>query len=158
MARKNKLPLVLVGSAMIVGLAITAAFLSGKKSPLYAAGTIKISKDLEAAAKGMRTLYLVALPSDGGRMPLGAARFHVGEDATGQFINFVLTPETMTMMPGAMRGVDDGSAMPEKFTIKARLDADGAGGMDQQGDLIGVIRDVTLGSRELSITIDQAVR
>lgn len=170
MAKKSKLPLILGGALVVIVIAVGGAFMVGQKSPLYAAGTIRITKELEPAAKGMRTLYIVALPADGGRMPLGAARFTVKDDAQGDFVRFALTPETMTMMPGAMRRAmgesatgndangNDTSGMPGKFTVKARLDADGAGGMDQPGDLVGVATDVTLGSREVAITIDQAVR
>lgn len=154
MKKKSKLPLILIvtGAVGIVTLAISAAFMTGEKAPLYASGTVEITPELEASARGFKTLYLVALPSGGGRMPLGAARFNVAEDAKGRFLEFTLTPQTMQMMPGAA-----GSGMPETFKVKARLDADGAGGMDQPGDLVGEIPEVRLGSKDLKITINRAV-
>jgi len=152
MSKKSKLPLILGGALLVIGLAISAAFMTGQQSPLFASGTVSITPDLEASAKGIRTLYIVALPADGGRMPLGAARFSLNDDAKGKFIDFVLTPETMQLMPGA-RG-----AMPQTFTIKARLDTDGAGGMDQPGDLTGLSEAVGLGSRDVRITIASAVK
>ena len=152
MSKKSKLPLILGGALLVIGLAISAAFMTGQQSPLFASGTVSITPDLEASAKGIRTLYIVALPADGGRMPLGAARFNLNDDAKGKFIDFVLTPETMQLMPGAQ------GAMPQTFTIKARLDTDGAGGMDQSGDLTGVSEAIALGSRDVSITIASAIK
>lgn len=153
MTKKSKIPFLLVGAVAVILLAISAAFMTGQRSPLYASGSISIAPDLEASARGFRTLYIVALPAGGARMPLGAARFSVSADAQGKFQDFVLTPETMTMMPGAAA-----SGMPEAFTIKARLDSDGAGGMDQPGDLTGETTDVRLGSKDIHVTISRAVK
>ena len=151
---KKKSPLIWIapGAALVLAAALYMAVVTGQKSPLYAAGSIELSSELEPAAKGMRTLYIVALPpaESGMRMPLGAARFNVSGDATGRFLNFSLTPETMQMMPGA-----SGGTMPAKFRRKARLDADGAGGMDQPGDLVGEVSQVASGSRDVVITINR---
>ncbi len=45
--------------------------------------------------------------------------------------------------------------MPPQFRLKARLDADGAGGMDQPGDLVGEVSQVASGSRDVVITINR---
>ena len=157
MPKKSKLPFIVAGAVAVVALAISAAFMTGQQSPLYASGSVSIAPELIASAKGIRTLYVVALPGNGARMPLGAARFNVAADALshpqGKILDFVLTPETMTMMPGALAG-----GMPESFTIKARLDTDGNGGMDQPGDLTGEATEVHLGSNGVAITINSAVR
>lgn len=154
MSKKSKMPWIITGAVTVVAIAVATAFITGQQSPLFASGTISISPELEASAKGIRTLYVVALPDDGGRMPLGAARFNVPEDARGQFTNFVLTPETMQMMPGS----GGQGSLPTTFKIKARLDTDGSGGMDQPGDLVGETTGIRLGSREVSITINSAVK
>jgi cytochrome c-type biogenesis protein CcmH len=153
MSKRSKLPLILAGALIVLGLAISAAFMTGQQSPLFASGTVSIAPDLEASAKGIQTLYIVALPADGGRMPLGAARFHVSADPRGTFLNFALTPETMQLMPGSSQ-----SGMPQSFNIKARLDTDGSGGMDQPGDLTGEATGIRLGSRDVHITIASAVK
>ncbi len=152
MGKKSKLPLILGGAFLVLVLAISAAFMTGQQSPLFASGSVSIAPELEASAKGIHTLYIVALPVDGGRMPLGAARFNINNDAKGKLLDFVLTPETMQLMPGA------NGRMPERFAIKARLDTDGAGGTDQPGDLTGIADAVDIGSREVRITISSAVK
>ena len=153
MPKKSKMPFVVAGAVAVLLMAISAAFMTGTRSPLYASGSVTIAPDLEASARGIRTLYVVALPAGGGRMPLGAARFSISADPQGKFHDFILTPETMTMMPGAAA-----SGMPETFTIKARLDSDGAGGMDQPGDLTGEATEVHLGSKAINVTINRAVK
>lgn len=149
--KTSYLPWIVLGAILIIALALLTAIRTGQKSPLYASGTVEISPDLVPAAKGMRTLYIVALPpaESGMRMPLGAARYNVSEDASGKFLSFTLTPETMQLMPGA------GGMMPGEFRLKARLDADGAGGMDQPGDLTGEVATVKNGSEGITITINR---
>ncbi|MEY4630975.1 MAG: hypothetical protein RIQ81_1095 [Pseudomonadota bacterium] len=149
--KKSYLPWIILSGVIVVALAIFTAVQTGQKSPLYASGTVEITPELVSAAKGMRTLYLVALPpaESGMRMPFGAARFNVNEDASGKFLNFTLTPEIMQLMPGA------GGVMPDEFRLKARLDADGAGGADQPGDLVGEVSTVKLGTEGILITINR---
>jgi hypothetical protein len=142
----------MAGFLGVLSIAIYMAVITGQKSPLYASGIVEISPELVPAAKGMRTLFLVALPpaESGMRMPIGAARFSVSQDASGRFVHFALTPETMQVMPGSASG-----GMPAQFRLKARLDADGTAGMDQPGDLVGELESVTTGSRNLVITINR---
>jgi hypothetical protein len=45
--------------------------------------------------------------------------------------------------------------LPEKIRIKARLDRDGIGGQDQNGDLTGELSDVAIGSKDIILQINK---
>lgn len=140
-----------VGIAIIIGIAVAVAFQTGEKSPVYVAGKIRLADNLAGNAAGMNTLYLVLYDANTGRpMPYGAVRENVAENPQGEFFQFVITQEKLQVM-------SPNSRVPHHFRIKARLDRDGLGGVDQPGDLVGEIDSVAYGSANVEITIAKLV-
>jgi len=152
MLRKNRSLLITGAVVFVLGIAMYAALQFGEKSPLIAAGSVELAPDLNEQAKGISTLFLIVRDADSpAPMPIGAARKTISTGAEGVFYDFVLTKEFLQLMiPEAN--------LPAKLTIKARLDADGAGGMDTPGDLVGEVTGVSLGSSGVRIRIDRAVQ
>lgn len=140
-----------VFSALVLFLGIRTAMQTGEKSPILAKGSVTISPELAAKATGIRTLFIVIHDMDSPMpMPFGAVKFTFDEDVKpGKFYDFVLTKERMQIMGGGMGG---GGGPPARMRLKARLDRDGMGGMDQPGDLSGEIQPVALGD-EVEIAI-----
>lgn len=134
---------------VIVAVAIFTAMKMGEQSPVYLAGRVRLSENLKEKAKGIRTLYLVIYDTESQMpMPFGAMKENLSSDAAGSFHEFLMTKERIQLMNPR------GQHVPKFFRVKARLDLDGAAGMDQPGDLTGSLAKVAFGSEELTIVID----
>lgn len=136
------------GIVILIGAILTAGQM-GETSHAFARGSVIISDELAASAKGVRTLFIIASGPDR-PMPLGAFRKTLGADAAGEFYEFVLTKDNMQRMMGE-------EAWPETFKLKARLDVDGGAGPDQPGDLVGEVYPVKLGDEGVTIKIGRLV-
>ncbi len=132
--------------ALLCGFAITNF---QAKPMIYAKGRISLAPALQDRASGIRTLFITIFPAEQEKgMPYGASRYHLREDAAGNFIEFVLSPTNFKVMNEAL-------TPPEKIRIKARLDITGQAGADHEGDLVGFAFG-KLGE-DIAITIDQVV-
>ena len=137
----------LIGSAALtiaIIAAIFTAIYTGEKSKIIVAGKIKIAHHLQAKAQRIQTLFIVLRDAQSKQpMPYGAY-----VDRTGNY-NFLLTQDNIQLMGAVVE--------PTSLNIKARLDADGKAGIDQQGDLVGELKNVAVGTTDVLITIDQEV-
>lgn len=139
------------GIVVIMALAFYLALDMGQKSPIYAAGRIELDPALARDAQGIATLYIIVNdPASPMPMPLGAVKERLEGDFSGS-IPFFLTKEKMIMM-------NPDAPMPQVLRLKARLDMDGLAGMDQPGDLVGIIEGVNLGASDLTIRIDRRIQ
>lgn len=137
---------------LVVG-AITIAGRMGNTSHAYARGTVVLPPDLVEAARGVKTLFVTAL-GDERPMPLGALKHSLdGDPKEGLVYEFVLTPDNVMTMGGAMGGGE----WPQTFRLKARLDKDGAGGPDSAGDVIGEVRNVHKGQSGVEVRLSSVV-
>ncbi len=135
---------------VVIVVAIVSAGKMGETNHAYAKGKVVLTDDLKTAAKGVHTLFIIALGPDR-PMPLGALRTTLSKDASGDVYDFVMTKDNMMMM-----GMGGGE-FPETFRLKARLDVDGGAGPDQPGDLVGEIASVQRGQDGLEIKIDRLI-
>ena len=119
-------------------------------------GTIAISPDLEDFSTGISTLFITLFDaSSASPMPWGAQRVALNKDKkSGKFYEFILTEDNLRRM-GAAGGSD---TPPSRFRIKARLDLNGQGGMDQPGDMTGEVRDVAYGSQDIHVLIHKRIQ
>jgi hypothetical protein len=139
-------------SAVLLALVASAIALNnfGEKSPLIASGSVRIEPSLEEQAVGLRTLFITVFDQDSPRpMPFGAMKEKLRSDfRPEESFEFLITRERLQIM-------NPNAAFPVNLRIKARLDIDGFGGMDQPGDITGEISGVALGSKEVQIILNQ---
>lgn len=137
--------------AVVIVFAFVTALDMGERSPIYAGGQIELSPDLARDAQGINTLFIIVNdPASPMPMPLGAVKERLDSDFTGSF-SFTLTKEKMIMM-------NPDAPMPKVLRLKARLDKDGVAGVDQPGDLVGIIDSVNLGDSNVLIRIDRRIQ
>jgi len=131
---------------LVCGLAIAAI-------PHHVAqGELTLAPQLTAQAKGIHTLFIsVYDPKSQMPMPVAAVKVDLSQDAKGSFYHFDLTPQTMMLMVSA-------SELPSVVNLKAKLDRDGSAGPDAPGDLVGWVKNVKVGAKNVKLTIDKAVR
>ncbi|HYX39584.1 MAG TPA: hypothetical protein VE954_41325 [Oligoflexus sp.] len=92
-----------------------------------------------AAAAGIRTLYISVFDSESKMpRPYGSIQVKLQADAKGSIYKGDLTLDNIQVM-------GDKASVPKKLRLKARLDKNGAGGMDQPGDVVGSVDDVNVG-------------
>lgn len=114
----------------------------------FATGSLELDKSLVSQAKGIRTLFLVIYDLDSGRpMPYGAQKVTLKADAKGKFYDFKLDSGSVRQMMPA--------PMPKRMRIKARLDRDGSAGMDRPGDIVGELKPVKVGAKNVRIVLSQ---
>lgn len=147
----------LVGGLVILVIVIMAVFTAlqtGEKSPAFATGRVVLDSALAEKAVGMRTLFIVIQDADSPMpMPYGAIKETLSADPqAGPVKDFLITKERIQVMGGGMD-----RPLPKNMRLKARLDLDGLAGMDQSGDLTGVVEGVPFGSENVEIVINQAV-
>jgi len=136
-------------AVVVMGLVI--ALQTGEKSLAFARGTVMLSDDLNSEAGNAQTLFLILRDPDSQiPMPYGAAKFRVNPGQGGKLLDFVLTKEVVQVMSPNL-------PVPQRLNIKARLDQDGAGGMDQSGDLVGETVNIPLGSGNVEIVINKKI-
>lgn len=124
----------------------------GQKSPAAAPQGASVSGrvDLAAALKSKvspdDTVFIYATPANGERVPLAIVRTTVSKLP----LNFTLD-DTTAMNP--QRKIS-GEA---QVTLKARVSKSG-NAMSQAGDLLGTLNAVKVGSRDVTLTIDDVVK
>ncbi len=135
---------------VIIGFALYSAMDTGVKSPILAEGTIELTPELAGSAQGITTLFIIINDADSPRpMPYGAVKEHLSADFTQPF-TFTLTREKMTMM-------NPDAPLPQNMRLKARLDRDGVAGVDQPGDLVGIVDGVKFGGSGVTLRIDRRI-
>ncbi len=155
----------------VVLLAIGYALLVGDRAKVYVDGTVEIAPSLQEKGKEERTLFIIlrnartddvpitVIEADqivGNKprrpiMPWGAYRDKVNFAHNSRY-SFTITKDNLQLM--GQRQSDP----PARLNIKVRLDHDGQGGADQAGDLIGSRQGVVLGSRDVHIVLDRAIK
>ncbi len=151
----------LIGGIVVLAviiMAVIAALQTGEKSPAFATGRVVLDPSMEEKAKGIRTLFIVIHDADSPMpMPYGAIKETLSEDAkAGTIVDFLITKERIQVMGGGMEGME--RPLPKSMRLKARLDLDGLAGMDQPGDLTGVVEGVPFGAENVEIKINQAAQ
>lgn len=145
---------IILGTIVIAGLGLFVALNTGEKSPILAKGSIHLAEDALKAVGKAKTLYIVVYDENSERpMPFGAVRFLLDTppQSSGKIFEFTLTKEKLQVMATAMGG---SSTPPSQMRLKARLDQDGLGGMDQPGDIVGELTQVAKGQKDLTILLD----
>ena len=145
---KNPVMIAVVFLIVFLGVAMKVAFNMGTQSELWASGEVFIERSLEQAGRDSKVLFITVFDMDKPFPPYGAYRKSLSNAARGKFHEFFLTKETLTVM---QPGLD----FPKNARIKARLDYDGNAGMDQPGDIVGVVENVKIGQKGLKIVLDQ---
>ena len=155
----------------VILLAIGYALLVGDEAKIYVNGTVEVAPSLQEKSKTARTLYIILrdasaddvpitvveadaiignkprIPS----MPWGAYRDQVDFSSNSSY-GFTITKDNIQLM-----GQQQGDT-PARFNIKVRLDHDGRAGADQPGDIVGTVQNISRGSRDVRIVLNQAVR
>lgn len=144
-------PILVVGIAVVIVIAIVMAGRMGKTSATHAAGTVVVSDDLVDEAKSIKTLFITVFDINQPRPPYGAMRQTVEVSADGTVTDFVLTKERVQRMQPQ-------KPWPKEFRLKARLDQDGSAGMDRPGDLVGELPSVSAGATGLTLKINHKVK
>lgn len=142
-------------ATILVILLVSSVHFFAKKTNVYISGSVSIAEPLENYSRGINTLYLTLFDAvSGSPMPWGAQKVLIdGDKKSGEFYHFVLTEDNLQRM-NPMGGE---RPTPERFRIKARLDLNGQGGMDQPGDMTGEVSDTVYGSTEVRIIISKRV-
>jgi hypothetical protein len=136
----------------VVAVALYMAIKTGTPSPAFASGDVYIDEPLVEDAKGIRTMFITVFDADSpAPMPYGAMKETIDQDPEGKFTSYYLSRERLQLM-------NPEAPLPQRLRIKARLDRDGMGGMDQPGDLVGVVNNVAFGSQGVNIRIDTKIR
>jgi hypothetical protein len=141
-----------IGGAVIFLSVLAAGFLAvqyGQKEAMYFSGKVTLDPSLEPNAQDIRTLYL-SLFDDAveSRRPYGAMRIQLIKKPKGKVASFTANRDTVQVM-------FPGSKPPEVFRVRARLDRDGIAGPASPGDLLGEIKSVALGSRNIEVNISK---
>lgn len=149
----KKIPLIVssvAAAAIIVILAVMAGNMSDKPD-IIASGELYIDESLVEYAEPNRTLFIVLYDADpSARMPLGVMQEPIRVSGAGLIRKFSLTPEKLQRMMS-------NAPIPAKFRIKARLDRDGRGGVDQPGDVTAEVSDVAFGSDSVKIQFSKKI-
>lgn len=136
--------------ALVAVIALSVAFNTGEKSPIYVAGTVELPSEMRADAEGIQTMFVTVFDEESPMpMPYGAMKERLPADLT-QPIEFSLTKEKMQLMNPDAR-------MPRYMRVKVRFDKDGMGGADQPGDLVGVVEHVQFGADNVRLKIQQKI-
>jgi len=148
MKRITLIGMLIVGLAAVV--AISVALNTGEKSPIYVSGDVELPPEFMVDAKGIQTMFIILFDEESPMpMPYGATKEYLKSDLT-QPIVFSLTKEKLQIMR-------ENSPSPRIMRVKVRLDKDGFGGPDQQGDLIGTVEHVNFGSTGIRVKIQQKI-
>lgn len=135
---------------VVIGLVVMSVGKFASKSTVFARGSLVLKEDLRDQARGIRTVFIVLYDEESpAPMPYAAIREVISKDASGEFLNFVLTKDNMQIMN------QQSHKTPSKLRIKARLDRSGTAGMDQPGDITGEISGVSAGSEGLKIVLNR---
>lgn len=118
---------------------------------VFAKGKVEVDPSFEQEANLIETLYLTVYDDASGMpMPYGAMRVNWQKVKNGFSYEFALTKENLMIMNPA-------ATTPKKLKIKARLDKDGVAGRAKPGDLVGEVKDISLGASNVSILIKEKI-
>lgn len=135
---------------VIIGIALYSAIDQGEKSPIFAAGTVELTPELQGDAVGIQTMFVTVFDEESPMpMPYGAMKENLGSDFN-QTQTFLITKEKLMVM-------NPDAPQPKKLRVKVRLDKDGIAGPDQPGDLVGIVEHVNFGERNTAVKISQKV-
>ena len=155
----------------VILLAIGYALLVGDEAKIYVNGTVEVSPSLQEQGKAANTLYIILRDASGDdtpitvveadqiignkprapSMPWGAYRDQVDFSSNSSY-SFTITKDNLQLM-GQQQ-----SDPPEAFNIKVRLDRDGQAGADRPGDIVGTVKGVQRGSKDVRIVLNKAIR
>ncbi|WP_141732122.1 hypothetical protein [Oligoflexus tunisiensis] len=148
MKRITLIGILIVG--LVAVIAVSVAFNTGEKSPIYVAGTVELPAEYQADAAGIQTMFVTIFDEESPMpMPYGAMKEHLPADLS-QPIEFALTKEKLQIMNPDARA-------PRYMRVKVRFDKDGMGGADQPGDLVGQVEHVQFGTSGLRMKIQQKI-
>lgn len=134
----------------VIAIALYSALDQGEKSPIFAAGTVELSPELQGDATGMQTMFVTVFDEESPMpMPYGAMKEHLPADFS-QPVTFLITKEKLMVM-------NPDAAQPKRLRVKVRLDKDGVAGPDQPGDLVGIVEHVPFGERNAAVKISQKI-
>ena len=152
LAEVKKNNLAATGGAVSQALAVASAQLpSTGQAPSAAAnasvsGTVTLAAALTKSTQPTDTVFVVARPQEGSRMPLAVVRKQV-KDLPLQFT----LDDTMSMSPAAKLSTAG------KVIVSARISKSG-NAIPEKGDLTGEITGVAVGAKSLSIVINTTVK
>ena len=137
---------------VLLGLLTTSqALASDHQSKALATGRVTLAPELTAKAKGLHTLFIsVYDPKSPMPMPYAAMKIELTKDATGEFQTFSLSGDKLMVMGQG--------EPPQTINIKVKLPSGGGAGPDKSGDLVGMAKDVKLGSDDIKISINKAIQ
>jgi cytochrome c-type biogenesis protein CcmH len=115
-------------------------------TPAQVSGRVWLAEDLRAKAPPQATLFLLALPVEGSRMPVALLRKKVSDLP----FNFVLD-DSMSMVPNV------GLSKHSKVVVVARISLTG-NVTPAAGDLEGVSAPVAVGSKDLKLEITEVLK
>lgn len=137
-----------IGGVVVVLVAVALAFVVGEKSEIYLAGEITVDPLLRDKARNISTVYIILRDAESKiPMPYGAYRDRI-DFSNNDSYRFLITKDKLQLM-------QQQASVPSVFNLKVRLDADGYGGVDQAGDLVGEQAGITFGTRAVKLTIDR---
>lgn len=135
--------------AVMTSVAFSYPSKASKEDKFLASGQLTLDNALVKSAQGIKTLFIVIYDADSSApMPYAAQKVGLAKDAKGKFHSFKLSTNSIQMMGGRMQ------SFPKNLKIKARLDKDGSAGPDGAGDIIGIVNKVAVGSKNVSITLN----
>ena len=133
----------------VVALIMLVVVQFAQMNPVFLSGEVLLPPALVAQAEGKRTVFIVLFADDGRPLPMpyAAAKFHLPEEPLGgTILRFTLNENNLQVMnPSRPR--------PQNVRVKARLDSTGVAGPDKEGDLVGEIPHVALGTTGLKISL-----
>jgi cytochrome c-type biogenesis protein CcmH len=124
----------------------TAAAKLAPGTPAQVSGRVWLAEDLRAKAPAQATVFLLALPVEGSRMPVALLRKKVSDLP----FNFVLD-DAMAMVPNA------GLSKQSKVVVVARISLRG-NVTPAAGDLEGISAPVAVGSKDLKLEITEVLK
>ena len=137
---------IIIGGLAVVLVAVGLAFVVGENSEVYLSGEVTIDPQLQDKASNISTIFLILRDAESKiPMPYGAYRDRVDFSQADSY-RFVITKEKLQLMQQQAK-------VPRTFNLKVRLDADGYGGIDQTGDLVGEQTNVAFGTKSVKLIV-----
>lgn len=136
---------------IVTGFIIFSTMHHAEKPDIIFSGHLKLKEGLETYAAPNNTLFIVIYSLDNNKpMPLAVMREPIKITSSGHIRKFSVTPDKLKRMMNK-------DPLPLEFRVKARLDRDGMGGRDQQGDITAEIAKVIYGSRDVVVSFDKKI-
>jgi hypothetical protein len=148
---KKNMTWIFVGLAALILVAIGLVAANFSEKPVV---IVRISPKLTQATKANAThhkvVYVTLFGSDS-PMPYAAMREYLEVGSNLDLREILVTAEKLTVM-------NPGREQPQFVRVKVRLDADGAAGPDQPGDITGQAEQIQWGGNEsIPIVLDKFI-